>query len=534
MLLFLVALLLGLSAKTVGANKVMPIATFDSGSRPTERGGWYNFFQRSPSQATVEHSDTVYRGSEGHSLLIQAKRATSGWCGAWIQLAGDWDGGVLDTSHFSHIVFFVKGTVGDTDDFVVKMADTWNGDGKVLGKVQSFIPNFSSMSTTDWRQVLVPLSVADAKGLDRALMTTLSFEFRTPGEYEVYIDDIYFVKEQGLPIPASGPQSSPLAVDTFDRSNANTLEGYFHALEQSPSAARVTKDWDTYRGQGGKSWQITANKATGEPNDWCGAWMHFLDAQVPSSQRIYLDATNYNYLTFWIKGKDGGENVNIRMADRRWMELFDDSVPVGHITEFLSGDNVTPDWQQAVVPLTTVEGILDLNFLGNLVFDFDFVGHNREQVVYIDDVYFISDQGQVVPESTHSTNIFKQVTPPLRSLWVWDGIGVVTDAVKQAKLWEVCDENNVGTIWLELPLAESLIAGVEIPETFDFSSVWDADEIEVRSFLKTAHDVHNIEVHALAGDPAWAKQAYHHVSLNFVDGGKISLSICGRVQISSA
>ena len=69
-------------------------------------------------------------------------------------------------------------------------------------------------------------------------------------------------------------------------------------------------DW----GEGGKSWQISATKANRASSNWCGAWMHLLDYQPPSSQRIYLDATNYRYLTFWVRGDSGGESFNIKIC----------------------------------------------------------------------------------------------------------------------------------------------------------------------------------------------------------------------------
>ena len=274
--------------------------------------------------------------------MTATKSSAGGWCGVWVSLLGGLTGQEkLNATPFSHLTFFVKGLVPNQDSFVLKLADPTNSNGKVLGPVQNYI----AASTNEWQQVLVPLTEADALGLDLTELTTFSIQFTADGTYQIYLDDLYFLSQGTQAVPVSGPQDEPLQVETFDIHNVNALGGYFHALEKAPSTARVTKNWTERRGPHGKSWQITASKE--DTTSWCGAWMHLLDWDS-GTQRIYQDVTNYNFLTFWVKGAVGGESFTIKLADRRWMEEVDDAVPAGPVANFVPANGITTNWQQSL------------------------------------------------------------------------------------------------------------------------------------------------------------------------------------------
>ena len=108
----------------------------------------------------------------------------------------------------------------------------------------------------------------------------------------------------GLASAAAAREPEKLAAD-FDRAvPVNNLGGRFNAYKAGASAARVDVVGNERYGSRGGSLLIRAHRrATG----FCGLWMHLFRTADP--QAAYLDATGYDYLSFWVKGARGGEHV---------------------------------------------------------------------------------------------------------------------------------------------------------------------------------------------------------------------------------
>ncbi|MBI4313412.1 MAG: hypothetical protein HY594_01205 [Candidatus Omnitrophica bacterium] len=80
------------------------------------------------------------------------------------------------------------------------------------------------------------------------------------------------------------------------------------------------------------------------------------------------DLSGYSTMTFWIKGKKGGETFEIGMNDTI-SNKREDAVFVGSIYRYLPR-GVTPEWQQVVVPLEDFFGP-DLSRVYSLVFNYN-------------------------------------------------------------------------------------------------------------------------------------------------------------------
>ena len=108
---------------------------------------------------------------------------------------------------------------------------------------------------------------------------------------------------------------------------------------RAPSSARVTKSFVEFRGGGGKSLEISAQRDAA--GGWCGAYVHFFENFNPDPE--YLDISTYSHLSFWVKGNEGGETFLVKIADQRWIEL-EDSVSIGTVTDFLASGAITTEW----------------------------------------------------------------------------------------------------------------------------------------------------------------------------------------------
>jgi len=104
---------------------------------------------------------------------------------------------------------------------------------------------------------------------------------------------------------------------------------------------------------------------------FCGTYLLILGALA-----------QYSTLTFWVKGKRGGETFEIGMNDTV-SNKREDAVFAGSIYRYLPG-GVTTEWQQVVIPLEDFFGP-DLSRVYSVVFNYNEVG---EGALWIDGVAF--------------------------------------------------------------------------------------------------------------------------------------------------
>jgi len=184
---------------------------------------------------------------------------------------------------------------------------------------------------------------------------------------------------------SSGEETSFLAAD-FNDGDQNQLGGKLNVFQRAPSLAEKEFVTAQRRGSFGRGLRIHVDR---EPEGFCGMWMHFFD--MDASQPVYFDAEGYRYLSFWVKGEEGGEDFTIKLADKKWIAK-QDSIAVGSIADFLPG-GVNTEWQEVLVPLHS-DDALDWRQLGGLTLDFAKPGTH---VVYVDDVSFKQAGPTVVP-----------------------------------------------------------------------------------------------------------------------------------------
>ena len=181
-------------------------ADFDSGNQ-NYLGGHLNKFEHADSTASVNYNSDVSRGDSGKSLQIVASKGTGGFCGAWMHFfdlrAADKE--YFDASSYKYLSFWVKGEKGG-ENFTVKLADKRLieiEDSTSIGNVNKYLSNGV---TQQWQEVVIPLTAA--KNINRTLLGGITFDFKVPGDYVVYIDDISFKKSRDVHVPENFMLSS--------------------------------------------------------------------------------------------------------------------------------------------------------------------------------------------------------------------------------------------------------------------------------------------------------------------------------------
>ncbi len=302
-------------------------------------------------------------------------------------------------------------------------------------------------------------------------------------------------------------QRKLLPIDDFDGGIQNRLGGYRNTFERAPSSADAMRVPEARYGRYGAGLCITAERlATG----FCGYWIHFFDMNAPVRQ--YVDATDYEFLSFRIKGTLGAEQFTVKLADERQIEK-EDAIALGTIDEFLPG-GVTTDWQEVLVPLKGDHG-LTLDRLGGLTLDFDQPG---KATVFVDNVALKSGRAVKIPDVDPNANAAnaEPSTPATRferALWLWSTETMLDDPTQAEALFAFCATHGISHVWAQLlyDIKEQREGNRVVESTCSIRR-----EAAFRRFLKHAH-IAGVQVHALEGYPEHAQREYHRISLAIVD-----------------
>lgn len=187
-----------------------------------------------------------------------------------------------------------------------------------------------------------------------------------PGEYPGF-GGVPVVEKSAQPIGRE-----VLRIESFDTTSSKTLlGGEYRQFGRTPSKAVVQPIEGEQYGDSGRALWVRYNNAK---RGWCGLWMRFM----PKGQVV--DARPYRYLTFYVKGEQGGENFDIGLSwDRQW-EGEHAPKPAGNVRDFLP-NGVTKEWQKVIVPLSSVLR-LDLNVMSG----FAVICRPGQGSFYIDEV----------------------------------------------------------------------------------------------------------------------------------------------------
>lgn len=311
---------------------------------------------------------------------------------------------------------------------------------------------------------------------------------------------------------AAAQAQRDLTVDGFDAPLQNALGGYRGAYAAHPSQASVTRQAVPSPAPPGIAGQCLAIDVQRHAQGYCGAWVHLFDFRATRPR--YFDALDCEALRFWVRGAAGGEQFDVRLADRHWVDK-EDSVLLGRVTDYLPAGRLTTDWQEVIIPLAK-RPELDYAQLGGITLDFTNPGAAR---VYIDNLGFVERAGAGSRVATASARLqikspgAKRVCRAPRSLWVWDTEPLLRDGQERESWLNACEQQNVGNLWMQLcyerPPAGSADEARVPGCTLRYPDAW-------RSLLRSAH-ARGLRVFALDGDPQFASPAQHHVPMAIVE-----------------
>jgi carbohydrate binding protein with CBM30 domain len=190
--------------------------------------------------------------------------------------------------------------------------------------------------------------------------------------------------------PAQPPASTEsLMIDNMDDLSKNSLGGRNSTYLQAPSRAAFTKAEDYGKSGGGLKLTYDLKNEGGPRGDggFCGYY-----TLVKKGTDGYLDASPYQYITFWVKGEKGEEKFKIGVADKMY-ETMDDSVKSQEIGSYLPAGKITTDWQMAAVPLADffVDWKLVASF--SICFEHDtFDNGAGAGIIYIDEFELVKNK----------------------------------------------------------------------------------------------------------------------------------------------
>ena len=134
-----------------------------------------------------------------------------------------------------------------------------------------------------------------------------------------------------------------------------------------------------------------------------------------------LNLTDYNYLSFWIKGGQDGGNIKIELhqdLDNDGFFVFDrDLTSYVYINVYIKNGQITKDWQKVLIPLKDFSKITDWSKMIELVFVFENKVGNQKGFIYLDDIIF-----GYRPEDILSAIEIKDIASPVESSFTVNGL----------------------------------------------------------------------------------------------------------------
>ncbi len=280
----------------------------------------------------------------------------------------------------------------------------------------------------------------------------------------------------------------------FHEGNVNRLGGYFNGFKRAPSTASLAID------PAPDGTPALTFGYRNRPPGFSGFWVHLFDFKRPPAERVFLDATPFEYLTFAIRGHTGSERLDLRMADRTW-EMREDSVRIGSIASFFARETLGQDWQRVWVPLEKLPASLNRRELASLVFQVPGKGEGR---VYVKDVALTRKRGVPIPQAK-ATNVPRRLLA--KAMWLWETNKVVQSEAELTALIDFCKRHAINELFVQIPYEAELENGAWVIE-------WDATPM--RPFLARLHRS-GIRVHALDGDRRYALRKWHGRVLGLID-----------------
>ncbi|MEW6238541.1 MAG: hypothetical protein AB1656_24405 [Candidatus Omnitrophota bacterium] len=295
-------------------------------------------------------------------------------------------------------------------------------------------------------------------------------------------------------VPSS--TESHFVVSLFDDVSANRLGGVFNAFQRHPSSATASLESTS---DGRRALSMAYDK---KENSYCGLWIHLFDSKAAEAQRIFFDAKPLAFMSFWIRGGNGGEKILLRIADAEFLKK-EDSLPIGEAGQFLPSGRIESYWQQAVVPIEKFPARIRRDQLAVVVLEAAGAGAGR---IELKSLAFGADRRNLpsLPPLSKSSGEARTIE---KAIWAWNTRDLLADEARRDEFADFLAQRDIQHVYLQIP-----------PCLIDWATAagWNSDLQKLAEWIGRISE-RGIRVHALDGDPHFILPEQRSLWLRRVD-----------------
>ncbi|UCD55686.1 MAG: hypothetical protein JSV93_02555 [Candidatus Omnitrophota bacterium] len=231
-----------------------------------------------------------------------------------------------------------------------------------------------------------------------------------------------------LYIPQAGAAEKnftpPLILSDYDSGTLYTnLGGLSGGDEEAPGTAVALLVSDDNFTKGKSGYSLMLDYDVSGLGEFSFYWVK-LGEEMPGRPGIThtLDLRKYNYLSFWVKGLQGGEKIKIEFhqdTDDNGIFVFGKDI-TSHVyaNTYIAENIITRDWKKVIIPLEDFTAITNWSKMLEFVFVFENVIGNTKGAVYVDDILF----GRRPEEILKTENVTQEINAPLQSSFRVNGL----------------------------------------------------------------------------------------------------------------
>jgi hypothetical protein len=231
-------------------------------------------------------------------------------------------------------------------------------------------------------------------------------------------------------------------------------------------------------------------------------WVQLYDAEARIDRRPFFDARPFSTLSFWIRGRAGGERILLKVADREWEER-EDALPIGEIGAFLPTGKIETEWQQAVVPVDLIPPRIRRDLIALLVFEAVVPGTTAIEIGPIG----FSQRPDLLTPWPESPEQAEEPRSLGKATWVWNTRDLIRSPASRDSLFDFLGSEGVDHVFLQLP-------GVPGRQSLPGELA-----IDVESMRRIMGDLNDrgMRVYALDGAAQYALSGFHAGVLRTID-----------------
>ncbi|MCM8761681.1 MAG: hypothetical protein NC933_06090, partial [Candidatus Omnitrophica bacterium] len=226
-------------------------------------------------------------------------------------------------------------------------------------------------------------------------------------------------------VPKDKKFIQPLIIATYSNGTAFTeFGGMTGGDENEPGTLYVAVEHDGSRTLGGAGYSIRLEYDVENLGEFTFYWIKLgKELSGTSSATAALDLSEYDYLSFWVRGEQEMGNIKIELhqdSDDNGVFTFGkDITSYVYINAYIKGGMVGLEWRKVTIPFKAFQKITDWSKMLELVFVVENKSGDKKGVFYLDDIMFGYRPEDILfaPE-----DMLKAMAEPVASTFKIDGL----------------------------------------------------------------------------------------------------------------